>query len=299
MNQVGQSRRTTRLREPETRPQDKLTFVPQSVWVPALNQPVTRRVVVTAAGHFPRAGHHVCHRTEGIPEAVLIVCADGGGWVEIGGVSLTVGPNEALMLPPNTGYSYGSDQSDPWTIWWVHLRGSDLRDLFTVAGASTQRPVVPVRTTERVLALLDEILSTLSRNFLREHLVGSSGAITRLFTQLSIDRTARSADDPLHRAMAHLADRFNHNLRVDELAHHVGLSASHLTALFHATTGGGVLAYQTTLRMAKARELLDTTRWSVAQVAHAVGYDDPFYFSRRFKRHHQLTPTQYRHRAKA
>lgn len=212
---------------------------------------------------------------------------------------MAVGQSQALLLPPNVGYSYGSVPTDPWTIWWVHLRGSDLRDLFEVAGASAERPVVQVRTSERVLALMDEILTVLSRNFLREHLVGSSGAITRLFAQLSLDRTARSVDDPLHRAMAHLADRFNHDLRVGDLAHHVGLSASHLTALFHGATGGGVLAYQTALRMAKARELLDTTRWSVAQVAHAVGYRDAFYFSRRFKRHHNLTPTQYRQRAKA
>ena len=57
-----------------------------------------------------------------------------------------------------------------------------------------------------------------------------------------------------------------------------------------------MLAYQTALRMARARQLLDRTAAPVAEIAREVGYEDPFYFSRRFQRHHGMSPTQFRRR---
>jgi AraC-like DNA-binding protein len=46
--------------------------------------------------------------------------------------------------------------------------------------------------------------------------------------------------------------------------------------------------------MARARQLLDGTEMSIAEVAADVGYADPLYFSRHFKRLHGVAPTQYR-----
>ena len=78
----------------------------------------------------------------------------------------------------------------------------------------------------------------------------------------------------------------------------VGLSASHYAALFRRATGYGVLEYQTRLRMALARELLDTTDRSVASIAREIGYTDPLYFSRHFTKVHGASPTAYRALAK-
>ena len=77
-----------------------------------------------------------------------------------------------------------------------------------------------------------------------------------------------------------------------------GVSPSHLRAQFRRATGGGVLAHQTALRMARARLLLDTTTATVGEVAHEVGYEDQFYFSRHFRRLHEASPTEYRARDK-
>lgn len=49
-------------------------------------------------------------------------------------------------------------------------------------------------------------------------------------------------------------------------------------------------------RMSRAREVLDMTALPVSLVARGVGYDDPFYFSRVFRRVHGLTPRDYRQR---
>jgi AraC family transcriptional regulator, arabinose operon regulatory protein len=51
--------------------------------------------------------------------------------------------------------------------------------------------------------------------------------------------------------------------------------------------------------MARARALLDTTTSTVTEIASAVGYSDPLYFSRHFRRVHGMSPSAYRAEHKA
>jgi AraC-like DNA-binding protein len=126
--------------------------------------------------------------------------------------------------------------------------------------------------------------------------VTAAGAAWKLLAQTGADRVLPAPGDPLQRAMTYLAERLDGSVKVGELAGFVGVSPSHLTALFRRATGGGVLAHQQALRMARARQLLDGTDARINEIAREVGYDDPFYFSRHFRRHHGVTPTQYRER---
>ena len=56
------------------------------------------------------------------------------------------------------------------------------------------------------------------------------------------------------------------------------------------------MQYILSLRMANAQSLLESTRCNITEVAAAVGYDDPLYFSRLFRRHTGFSPTEYRKR---
>jgi transcriptional regulator GlxA family with amidase domain len=113
-------------------------------------------------------------------------------------------------------------------------------------------------------------------------------------TQLAVDRRLPEQGEPLERAMRYLEERVDGGIRVSELARLVGVSTSHLGALFRDATGGGVLAYHTALKMARARKLLDTTELQVGEIGREVGYGDPFYFSRQFSRVHGVSPSDYR-----
>ncbi|MEO3809248.1 helix-turn-helix domain-containing protein [Sphaerisporangium sp. B11E5] len=276
----------------------RLTVVPRRVLAEAQARPVTRRLVVTDCGHYPDAADHLMSRPNGTEETILIVCAAGSGWADVGGAQHRVGPGAALVIPRRAPHSYGASSDAPWTIWWCHLRGGDLPELVEEIGASASRPVVPVRRPDRAIALLDEIVTLLERDHSPASLMGAAGAAWKLLTQFIVDRAMPAPGDPLQRAMTYLAERLDGNVRVADLAALVGVSPSHLSALFRRATGGGVLAHHTALRMAHARNLLDTTDATVASIAREVGYHDPFYFSRHFKRLHETSPTEYRNRAK-
>ncbi|NAS26378.1 helix-turn-helix domain-containing protein [Herbidospora sp. NEAU-GS84] len=276
----------------------RLTVVPRRVVAEASARPVTRRLMVTDTGYYPLAADHLMRRPSGIEEAVFILCAGGLGWAVVDGVTYRIGSNAALVIPRGVPHAYGASAEAPWTIWWCHLRGTDLPELLEEIGAGPSRPVVSIRRLDRAVALLDEIVTIMERDHSPAALTGAAGAAWKLLTQIVLDRVMPVPGDPLQRAMAYLAERLDTTVRVAELAALVGVSPSHLSALFRRATGGGVLAHHTALRMAQARNLLDTTDATVADIAREVGYTDPFYFSRHFRRLHEASPTEYRNRAK-
>ncbi|MCD5314367.1 AraC family transcriptional regulator [Kineosporia babensis] len=86
---------------------------------------------------------------------------------------------------------------------------------------------------------------------------------------------------------------------MSELARRAQLSVSHFSAAFRRDTGVGVVEYVKRLRMARARFLLSATDQPVAEIATAVGYGDPFYFSRQFKKVVGQSPAQFRQAARS
>jgi AraC-like DNA-binding protein len=81
---------------------------------------------------------------------------------------------------------------------------------------------------------------------------------------------------------------------VATLAARAGISPSHFFALFKRQIGCAPIDYFIHLRMQHACRLLDETTLNVKEVADALGYDDPFYFSRVFKAVNNVSPSQYR-----
>lgn len=98
----------------------------------------------------------------------------------------------------------------------------------------------------------------------------------------------------IEETVAFMSQHLNRPLQVATLAAMVNISPSHFFALFKRYIGCAPMDYFTKLRMEEARRLLDTTDSSVKEVAAALGYDDPFYFSRVFKSVNQLAPSNYR-----
>ncbi len=280
---------------PEGFANQRMVVIPPPLVALALGAPITRRLVVTAAGYFPQARDHARIRDEGIEEHIVILCVAGAGWASIGPHSVRVVPGSALIVPARTPHRYGAAADAPWTIWWCHVRGSDAAEL--VANIVSQHGVVAsLRDPDRVVPLAQNIVAELERDASPQRLVSIAGAAWNLLTQIGTDRILRDRGEPVERAIAYLNETLGESIKVSEIAALVGVSTSHLSALFKRATGGGVLAYQTGLRMRRAKQLLDTTSLTVREVALEVGYHDPLYFSRHFRRHQGQSPRQYRER---
>jgi len=272
----------------------RLNVVPRPLVRAALSRPVTRRAVVTDAGYFPTASFHGRHRPRGAAETIIVVCVSGTGWLETGGQRQRVGSSTAIVIPSGVEHAYGASDADPWTIWWCHVTGSDIPELLETIGVGPDRLTLSLRAVDRITAMIDEIVTALERDSTPARLIATSGIAWRLLTQLAVDRLLPEQGTPLERALRYLDDRIDGRVQVPELAAMVGVSSSHLAALFRSATGGGVLAHHISLKMARARRLLDTTSLPISEVARQVGMNDPLYFSRQFGRVHGMSPSEYR-----
>lgn len=83
-------------------------------------------------------------------------------------------------------------------------------------------------------------------------------------------------------------------LTLDEIAGQVHLNPQYFSVLFKRETGESVTTYLTNVRVDHAKLLLKNTSIPINEVARRVGYDDPDYFSRLFRKASGATPRQYR-----
>jgi two-component system response regulator YesN len=86
---------------------------------------------------------------------------------------------------------------------------------------------------------------------------------------------------------------------LEEIAAALSVSKNHYSTLFKRETGTSLWAYLTEIRMSKARELLRDTDMRSHEIAYAVGYDNPSYFSKLFKKLNNQTPQEYRKQVQA
>ena len=126
-------------------------------------------------------------------------------------------------------------------------------------------------------ALLLQLLTVISRKF-----------------ELSKINVDRESEKRINHALEIMYRNISTDISVDELAKECCLSAGHFSHLFKDVVGVSPHSYMIFLRMEKARDLLLGTRLPIREVGEAVGCPDQNYFSRLFKKHTGMSPSEFR-----
>lgn len=82
--------------------------------------PITSSFYITDLGYYPNANHHQRVREKGASEYIFIYCTKGEGWYKLDDEIIPVLPNQFFIIPKNTKHSYGAQNRNPWTIYWMH-----------------------------------------------------------------------------------------------------------------------------------------------------------------------------------
>jgi AraC family transcriptional regulator of arabinose operon len=279
-------------------PGQRLHVLPRPLVKEALQRTPTSHLLVTDAGYFPHAAMHGRVRRAGAAQAIVIMCADGSGWCELNGKWHEVGPGEVLIIPARAPHRYYAHSTTPWSIWWQHVTGDDVPELLVAIGLTAEKPTAAMADPYRAFLLVESVCDDLARDETSASLTAASGAAWHLLALLAAERHSRAnGREPIARVQAHLREHLAAAVSVPELASMAGFSASHFSARFRAVTGFSVTEYVKRLRMARARQLLITSDHTVAEIAAAVGYPDPFYFSRHFGAVNGVSPRAFRARA--
>ncbi|MBR0228482.1 MAG: response regulator [Clostridia bacterium] len=168
-----------------------------------------------------------------------------------------------------------------------YLRSEVLMTAFRIiqeAGGDPQKVLEPV-WLDRSTAGLDDLEGYISRAL----------AVMHRAIKFRESNGSVKGNPAVNKARRYLESNFtNPNLTFQDVVDYVAMSSSHFSTLFSQTTGMTFTKYLIDLRMAKARELLYSTSMRSSEIAYAVGYNDPHYFSYLFKKCSGVTPSEFR-----
>jgi AraC-like DNA-binding protein len=94
----------------------------------------------------------------------------------------------------------------------------------------------------------------------------------------------------ISKAIGHLRENFDQPLKMDDLAHELGMSVSGFHHHFKSVTAMSPLQFQKQVRLQEARRLMLGEDLDAASAGFRVGYEDPAYFSRDYKKHFGAPP---------
>ncbi len=222
---------------------------------------------------------------------IIECCVEGYGTVIINDKEFSVSPKDCYVLFPGDTVTHTADTKEPRKGYWCALDGLELGYIFKEAGISSETPFAPKELFEELCACV--------KNMVREWSNGDAGEALRetswIYQFLGILMKKQKAtvyDDRIERAIGLMEAKYNEPLSVESIAKEVGLERSYFTVLFKEKTTVSPHQYLTTLRIYKARNLIEKEGCSITQAAIATGLD-PTNFARIFKRINGKTPREY------
>ena len=99
--------------------------------------------------------------------------------------------------------------------------------------------------------------------------------------------------EKLKPAIDYIALNYNKKIKNDELAKICTLSTAHFRNLFKEIMGISPISYIHTVRISKAKEMLRSDFNNISDIAFSLGYSSIYEFSKTFKRHVGISPSQY------
>ncbi|MGC4067436.1 MAG: AraC family transcriptional regulator [Polyangiaceae bacterium] len=240
------------------------------------------------------------HKGSSRPSSTIAYGEPGGARID--GRRHDVESGQLMVVPRLTPHAYGSTEQRPWTLYWFHAMGANIDQVLSELGIDRARPVVDLGRDMRLIELFEELQQGLEQDVAWPTLLYASQLLTHLVGLIiRLARAHPRLPDARQRVLASAAAMKAHlHQPVDtaKLAALSYLSPSHYSALFHRLLGAPPRQYLNQLRIHHAAQLLGTTHDDIQEIARRVGFDDPLYFSRAFRRLQGVSPSEYRLRRK-
>jgi len=95
---------------------------------------------------------------------------------------------------------------------------------------------------------------------------------------------------PLVKAIGYIQERYTGQIQLTDTAEAAQVSSAYLSRLFSEHLRTNFIDFITELRIEKAEKLIRETRMTIKEISYAVGYQDPNYFSKLFRKMTTLPP---------
>ena len=109
-----------------------------------------------------------------------------------------------------------------------------------------------------------------------------------------MSRRENRSNGVIDRAREYIHNNYKNDISLDDVSREIDISPYYFSKIFKEAMGENFIEYLTNIRIEKAKELLDNTDMSMKEICIEVGYSNPNYFSRIFKKNVGVTPTEYK-----
>ncbi len=191
---------------------------------------------------------------------------------------------------------YGKDKPE---VYWVHFTGSDVKNILKKHEIPLDTNMFYTGTATTYTYLFKEMI-----NELQNCRVGYKDLLEMYLRQifLLIQRTREEQRpvvsshiyEEMDSARRYFHEHYNEQISIEDYAASRNMSISWFMRNFKQVTLKSPMQYILTIRINNAVSLLETTDYNVAEISAIVGYDNPLYFSRIFKKQKGISPSDYR-----
>ncbi|MBQ9964129.1 MAG: helix-turn-helix transcriptional regulator [Clostridia bacterium] len=231
------------------------------------------------------------HSTRCIQTYEIIVVTKGTVYIREEETEYAVNAGEYLLLYPDRTHGGTRLSEMPVEFFWLHFTGKTEEGMF----AKHLQPYGALRNRSAIVQLVQQIL-----HYQETPSYPSSCCdftLYMLLCELMVQSNEASAKNVLaERVHEYIRSHGERLLSVQDVAKHFGYNVDYLSRVMKACYGKTLQQEIVTNRLQRAKYLLQTSQYTVDQIARELGYDDPNLFIKFFRYHEKTAPTAYRNR---
>ena len=238
------------------------------------------------------------YRPTGRVDYQLLYVANGKAHFFLNGKEEIVHAGHMVLYRPKEMQKYvyyGTDQTE---VYWVHFTGSDVKKILKDYGFPAKKHILYTGTLAEYHQLFKQMIQELQlckphyEDMLTSLLLQLFVLINRQFTEKT---TLNSyAQNEIISATHYFGEHYNQDICIEDYAAAHNMSISWFIRTFKHYNKVTPMQYILSIRMTNAQSLLETSTYNISEIAAFVGYDNPLYFSRLFKKHTGYSPSDFR-----
>ncbi len=231
-----------------------------------------------------------------LSEYQLIYVTKGEGEFRTEGKEYPVLPGSILFLFPGVSHSYKPLVETGWTEYWVGFKGPFADKLKENGFIDPARPLLNPGLQKDILALYSRIFDQVSTQAPLYQIRASSLVIGLIAEILAGERRAAQSshsEQLVSKAKFLMQEHIDGEINLNGICDSLGVSTSHLNEVFKAYTAMTPYQYFISIKIHRAKELLERGDLPIKEVAFLLGFNDEYYFSRLFKNKTGLSPSHW------
>ena len=260
----------------------------------------SKPLIVTSCGNYKVKNRAEVRtsRPKGRKDYQLLYIAAGQGHFFINGQERVVSAGNIIVYLPGQPQEYVYFKDDKTDVYWVHFTGSDVEKIIDYYNIRLSENIIYIGTSPDYQWLFGQIIQEMQLCRPRfEELI--SLLLRNIFILISrnligANRADNSLENEVELAMHYFRENYRSEINVEDYALSRGMSASNFYRVFKQISGSTPLQFILKLRLSNAQNLLENSNLTIAEIASAVGYENPLYFSRLFHKHIGVSPSEYR-----